>query len=168
LPSLAKAPPESSVEVAGVPVPIGARMKYLDLTLDSKLIFRTHFEELVPRVGKAADSLSRLLPNLESPSGRVRRLYAGIVSSIALYAASVWTIKVATSRRIQALLHGVQCRVTIKMIRAYRMTFHVGTTILAGFSLLELNVSGDAQKREGAPAGVPRLGGPPPPGPSNS
>jgi len=63
------APPEDGIEVAGVLVPIGARMKYLGLMLDSKWAFTTHFEELAPRVGKAADGLGRLLPNIGGPGG---------------------------------------------------------------------------------------------------
>jgi len=88
------APPQDAIEVSGVPVPIGARMKYLGLILDSRWKFRTHFNEMVSRVSKAADSLARLLPNLGGPNGRVRRLYAEVVNSIILYAAPVWAAEV--------------------------------------------------------------------------
>jgi len=42
------ASPNDSVEVSGVPVPIGAQLKYLGLTLDSRWNFRTHFNILAP------------------------------------------------------------------------------------------------------------------------
>jgi len=97
------APPNEPIEVAGVPVPIGAQIKYLGLTLEgSRWKFRTHFGILVPRVAKAADSLARLLPNLGGPNGRVRRLYAKVVHSIVLYAAPVWAAEVEASRPICA------------------------------------------------------------------
>jgi len=131
-------PPNDSVEVSGVPVPIGAQLKYLGLTLDSRWKFRTHFDILVPRVKKAADGLAQLLPNLGGPSGRVSRLYAEVVHSIALYAASVWAEEAAASRQICALLHGVQRRVAIRAIRGYRIISHATATALAGQPPLEL------------------------------
>jgi len=117
--------------VSGVPVPIVARMKYLGLTLDSRWYFRTHFEDLVPHVGKAANGLARLLPNLGGPSGRVRRLYA----------TSVWAAEARASRRICALLHRVQRRVAIRAIRGYRTISHVAATALAEQPPLELLAS---------------------------
>jgi len=135
------APPKDTIEVAGVPVPIEAQMKYLGLTLDSRWRFRTHFENIVPRVTKAADSLARLLPNLGGPNGRVRRLYAEVVNSIVLYAAPVWAAEAEASRQICALLHGVQRRVAIRAIRGYRTTSHAAATALAGQPPLELLAS---------------------------
>jgi len=134
-------PPKDTIMVSGVPVPIGARMKYLSLTLDSRWCFRTHFEDLVPRVGKAANGLARLLPNLGGPSGRVRRLYAEVVYSIALYAAPVWAAEARASRRICVLLHRVQRRVAIRAIRGYRTISHAASTALAGQPPLELLAS---------------------------
>jgi len=83
-------PDNTTVLVSGVPVPVRSRMKYLDLTLDSKWSFVAHFEQLAPRVERAANALSRLLPNIGGPCCAVRRLYANVVHSIALYAAPVW------------------------------------------------------------------------------
>jgi len=134
-------PQQDSIEVSGVPVPIGAHIKYLGLVLDSKWTFRTHFDKMVPRVAKAADSLARLLPNLGGPNGRVRRLYAEVVNSIVLYAAPVWAAEVSASRRICTQLWGVQRRVAIRAIRAYRTTSHAAATVLAGQPPLELLAS---------------------------
>jgi len=84
------APPQpTNVMVSGVPVPMGSGMKYLGLTLDSDWSFVPHFEQLAPRVERAANALSRLLPNIGGPSVGVRRLFANVVQSIALYAAPV-------------------------------------------------------------------------------
>jgi len=134
-------PTGDSIEVAGVPVPIGAQIKYLGLNLDSRWRFRTHFNILVPRAAKVADSLARLLPNLGGPNGRVRRLYAEVVHSIVLYAAPVWAAEVEASRPICAQLHGVQRRVAIRAIRGYRTVSHAAATALAGQPPLELLAS---------------------------
>jgi len=135
------APPEDTIEISGVPVPIGARIKYLGLILDSQWRFRTHITELVPRVDKAAMGLARLLPNLGGPNGRARRLYAEVVSSIALYATPVWAAEVTGSRQLCSMLHKVQRRVTQRAIRAYKTTSHAAATVLAGQPPLELLAS---------------------------
>jgi len=135
------APPNDNIMVSDVPVPIGAQIKYLGLILDSRWCFRTHFMDLMPRVGKAANSLARLLPNLGGPSGRVRRLYAEVVHSIALYAAPVWAAEVRATPRICARMHQVQRRVAQRAIRGYRTISHAAATVLAGQPPLELLAS---------------------------
>jgi len=97
--SLRKAPPHNTnVLVSNVLDPVELTMKYLGLTMDSKWSFIAHFEQLIPRVEKAANVLSRLLPNI-----RVRRLFMNVVQSIALYAAPVWAAEMeATSPHTNA------------------------------------------------------------------
>jgi len=69
---------------------ISNRIAYLLLP---KSTFRSSYGgpilKLVPRMSREANNLARLLPNLGGLSGRVRRLYAEVVHSIALYAAPV-------------------------------------------------------------------------------
>jgi len=65
-------------------------MKYLGLTLNSRWNFRAHFDRLAPRIKSTAVALSGLLPNLGEPSRSCRRLYMGMVRSMALYGAPVW------------------------------------------------------------------------------
>jgi len=66
-------------------------MKYLGLTLDSRWDFRAHFDRLAPRIKGTAVALSRLQPNLGRPSRSCRRLYMGVVRSMALYSPCGWT-----------------------------------------------------------------------------
>ncbi|XP_076385624.1 uncharacterized protein LOC143264063 [Megachile rotundata] len=65
-------PPEGAVvRVDGVEVRIGTEMRYLGLLLDSHWSFEGHFNALAPRLGRTADALARLLPNLRGPSESV-------------------------------------------------------------------------------------------------
>lgn len=57
---------------------------------DVKWNFRAHFAWLVPRVLRAAMALRRLMPNMVGPCAHARRLYLGVVRSMALYGAPVW------------------------------------------------------------------------------
>lgn len=85
-----EAPPRAQVWVEDTPVPVGAHMKYLDLTLDGRWSFREHFSRLAPRLDRVVASLSRLFPDLGGPDGRVRKFIAGTVQAIALYGAPVF------------------------------------------------------------------------------
>ncbi|XP_060809911.1 uncharacterized protein LOC132904006 [Amyelois transitella] len=62
-------------------------MRYLGIVLDGRWNFGAHFAELAPRVTTAAGALTRLMPNLGGPEASCRRLYMGVVRSIALYGA---------------------------------------------------------------------------------
>ncbi|CAH2209504.1 jg22661, partial [Pararge aegeria aegeria] len=57
--------------------------KYLGLVLDRKWNFEEHFRQLAPRVVGAASAFSRLLPNVGGPGAPCRRLFAGVVRSMA-------------------------------------------------------------------------------------
>jgi len=129
---------EMEVRVSGVSVPVGPSMKYLGLTLDSKWSFTAHFEKLAPRVEKAANALSRLLPNIGGPSHRVRHLYTNVVTSIAVYAAPVWAAEMRATPYLQTLMRRAFRRVAQRVIRGYRTTSHAAATALAGIPPLEL------------------------------
>jgi len=131
-------PPNTNVLVSGVPVPVGPTIEYLGLTLDSRWSFLPHFESIAPRVEKAANALSRLLPNIGGPDSGVRRLYANVVHSIALYAAPVWAAEMEATPRIRTLMHRAQRRVAQRIVRGYRTTSFAAATALAGIPPLEL------------------------------
>ncbi|RVE41577.1 hypothetical protein evm_013770 [Chilo suppressalis] len=124
------APPGHEIIVAGVKVPLKRHMKYLGLVIDGRWGFDEHFRRLEPRLLSAADALARLLPNVGGPSARVRRLYAGIVRSMALYGAPVWAD--ALSSRAIASLHRAQRALALRAIRAYSSVSHTAACIIAG------------------------------------
>ena len=85
-----------------------------------------------------AAALSRLLPNLGGPDGRVRRMYAGIVNSVALYGAPIWAEAANTTAKISDALRRVQRRVAIRVVRGYRTVSHAAAATLAGLPPMEL------------------------------
>ncbi|KAJ0175856.1 hypothetical protein K1T71_009015 [Dendrolimus kikuchii] len=80
-------PPDTAIIVGGIRIGIGETMKYLGLVLDSRWDFSAHFRQLLPRLKGAAGALSRLLPNVGGPNATCRKLFEGIVRSMALYGA---------------------------------------------------------------------------------
>ncbi|XP_076386337.1 uncharacterized protein LOC143264206 [Megachile rotundata] len=126
-------PPEGAVvRVDGVEVRIGTEMRYLGLLLDSHWSFEGHFNALAPRLGRTADALARLLPNLRGPSESVRRLYMGVVRSMALYGAPVWAADLMASGNSLVVLRRVERRLAIRVVMGYRTISYETSMVLAG------------------------------------
>ncbi|CAK9833157.1 hypothetical protein ANTRET_LOCUS9881 [Anthophora retusa] len=119
-------------------------MKYLGLTLDSHWRFDEHFARMVPRVERTAAALGRLLPNLGGPGLRVRRLYMGVVRSMALYGSPIWAGDLMAGRRSKPLLRRVERRLAIRVVRGFRTTSYAAAMALAGLVPLELQAEVDA------------------------
>ncbi|XP_071576455.1 uncharacterized protein [Temnothorax nylanderi] len=81
-------PPENmALTVDGVRVPIETKLKLLGLWLDGTWSFGEHIARVVTRAKVVANSLCRLMPNLRGVGNSARRLYVGVVHSVALYGA---------------------------------------------------------------------------------
>ncbi|KAJ8716786.1 hypothetical protein PYW07_003413 [Mythimna separata] len=110
-------PPGSQRSVGGVHIGVGSTMKYLVLILDSRWTFEEHFRRLAPKLDRTEAALKRLLPNLGGPDAPCRRLYAGIVRSMALYGTPVWAPSLG--KRPAARLNACQRIMAIWMVRGY-------------------------------------------------
>ena len=105
-------------------------MKYLGLVLDSRWNFVEHFRRLAPKLERAGAAFKRLLPNLRGPNASCRRLYAGVVRSMALYGAPVWARSI--KRRAAHYLNAPQKVVAVRLIRGYRTISREAASLLAG------------------------------------
>lgn len=140
-----KSPPTSMVRVGEAEVQVGRNMKYLGLILDGRWSFIDHFDRLVPRIEKVAGAMHRLLPNLAGPQEGVRRLYAGVVRSIALYGAPVWSDRLSGVRCRVAKFNTMQRRIAIRVARGYRTISYEAATVLARFPPLDILADMDAR-----------------------
>ncbi|CAG4946299.1 unnamed protein product [Colias eurytheme] len=137
-------PPSSSLSVGNANVNIGLFIKYLGLTLDGRWDFGEHFDRLVPKLKRFAGYLQRLLPNLGGPSEEVRRLYAGIIRSMALYGAPVWANRLLL-QRIRRKVYSVQRIISIRVVRGYRTISYDASTLLARYPPLDILALMDAR-----------------------
>ena len=130
-------PPGAHIVIEGVRVEVKARLKYLGLTLDPRWQFGPHFAGLSSRLLKTADSLSWLLPNLGGPKAGCRKLYAGILKSMALYGAPIW---VGSLQRRDNLTHlqRPQRAIAQRIARCYRTVGFAAACALAGTPPWEL------------------------------
>ena len=108
------------------------QMKYLGLILDSHWDFKAHFEWLAAKLGSAVLSLSRIMPNLGGPGEGARRLYMGVVRSIAMYGAPVWCGALVASSRNLDLFYREQRKMAIRVARAYRTVSREAALLMAG------------------------------------
>jgi hypothetical protein len=123
-------PPDLAITVGGTSIAVGSTMKYLGLVLDGRWKFEEHFRRLAPRLVAAAGALGRILPNLGGPGVACRRLYTGVVRSMALYGAPIWAD--ALSPRNVAFLRRPQRVIALRVARAYRTVSHAGACVLSG------------------------------------
>ncbi|KAJ0183012.1 hypothetical protein K1T71_000988 [Dendrolimus kikuchii] len=114
-----KPPPGLSITVGGTTIGVGTTMKYLGLVLDSRW-------ELMG----AAGALSRLVPNVGGPGAPCRKLYEGVVRSMALYGAPIWAESLTAKNA--ALLRRPQRVLAVRAIRGYRTISFEAASLLAG------------------------------------
>ncbi|PZC83970.1 hypothetical protein B5X24_HaOG206316 [Helicoverpa armigera] len=130
-------PPDAHIHVEGVRIGVQPQMKYLGIVLDSKWHFSAHFSGLSTRLMKTASALSWLLPNIGRPGDQCRRLYAGILKSMALYGAPIWADSLCR-RRNAAAIRRPQRVIAQRVARAYRTVSFAAACVLAGTPPWEL------------------------------
>lgn len=131
-------PPHTEISVGGTPITVGSQLKYLGLQLDERWSFERHFTSLTPRVHRVMGQCCRMMPNIGGPGGKARRMFATVIHSVVLYGAPVWAEEASRSRKLIAILRGMQRTMAIRTIRGYRTVSHVAATILAGYPPLEM------------------------------
>ncbi|KAG7294991.1 hypothetical protein JYU34_022602 [Plutella xylostella] len=123
-------PPGSGIVVGGERIAVQSTMKYLGLVLDSRWNFAAHFERLAIKLVATCAALSRLLPNLGGPRTSCRRLYMGIVRSMAMYGAPVWADNLSRSNITH--LRRAQRVMASRVIRAYCTISAEAACLIAG------------------------------------
>ncbi|XP_053990545.1 uncharacterized protein LOC128882803 [Hylaeus volcanicus] len=128
---LSRRVPQTWIRVGDAAVRFEGRTKYLGLDLDSRWRWEGHFDRLVPRIQAVTTLLGRLLPNLGGPEEMVRRLYLGVVRSMALYGSPVWARDLVACRRGRHQLRRVQHHMAIRIARGYHTISHEAAAVLA-------------------------------------
>lgn len=125
--------PPVDVVVGECSVSPSLAMKYLGVYLDSRLSFEEHFARTEAKLFRVTGALCRLMPNLRGPGERKRRLYANVISSVAMYGAPIWANALAASRRGQTRMRRAQKTIALRMICAYRTVSYDAACLLARF-----------------------------------
>jgi len=118
-----------TIRVKNSLVRVSSHMKYLGVLLDSRLSFKPHFYYIDEKLSRVTRALGRLMPNLRGPEERKRRLYAGILESVVLYAAPIWAGSLNVE--IRRLFRRWQRAIAIRVCSAYRSVSFDSATLLA-------------------------------------
>ncbi|KAL4082383.1 hypothetical protein QTP88_030003 [Uroleucon formosanum] len=122
-------PPRLSI--AGHPITLYDRIRYLGVVLDRNLTFAAHVDTVAKKASRTAAALARLMPNIGGPSEWKRKLLGSVVDSQLLYAAPAWIDKVAAVARTRVNLIRPQRTVALRTIRAYRTVSDEAALVLA-------------------------------------
>ena len=99
-------PPSTWLCVGRDRIRVGQNLKYLGITLDERLGFKTHLETLKVKIARNASYLGRILPNMIGPRYRVRKLHANVLNSMVMYGVPVWAKSI--TRKEEAILNSMQ------------------------------------------------------------
>lgn len=103
--------------IGGIAINMVKKINYLGIIIDQRLSFSAHADHVAAKAGKAAGNLARILPNISATKPRKRRLLAGVVHSILLYGAPVWSGRM--SQYGLSELAKCQRRIALRVASAY-------------------------------------------------
>lgn len=116
--------------LAGHTVTPGEKLKYLGVWLDPSRSFQLHVREVTDKASRAGSAIGRLLANTNGPRESRRRVLALVVTSIELYAASIW-LRALNTQRASNLLDGCLRPMALRVISSYRTVSTEAAFVLA-------------------------------------
>lgn len=112
-------------------------IRYLGITFDRGITFRSHIRKATEKASKAANALRGLLPRLDELSDGKRRLLASVAQSVILYAAPVWA-PVLQYKCSEAILSLLNRKLAIGICRGYRAIPTPTAEVLANLTPIKL------------------------------
>jgi len=124
------------VIIGGTTIKPATNLKYLGIHLDPKLNFTSHALHVAAKAGKVASNLVRILPNISEAKQRKRRLLSGVVHSILLYGAPVWSGRMSQFGLKE--LGKCQRRIALRVASAYCSVSEDAALIIADIPPIDL------------------------------
>lgn len=123
----------------GVEIIQKENVKYLGITLDKKLSFLPHLENVSIKAEKSVAALARITPNIGGPGENKRRILQTVADSIVLYAAPIWAgcLKYKNVRR--GLLMK-QRKFSLRVCSAYRTVSMEAANVMARVIPIDLQI----------------------------
>lgn len=112
-------------------------LKYLGVMIDNRLSFKHHIDYIAEKAGRTCAALSRIMPNTRGPKYLGRRILAGVVKSVILYAAPIW----AASTKYKTYTNKISSVYRLAALRvccAYRTVSDEAAFIIAGMLPIDI------------------------------
>lgn len=126
-------------------------VKYLGITLDPKLNFKSHAANVTKKAVAATDAIKRIMPNIGGPRQQTRKLLSLVPHSILLYGAAIWARNMSPGGR--KILTSCQRKIALRVATAYRTTSTDALLVIAGtppVDLLALMRAETEEERKGS------------------
>lgn len=114
-----------------------SEVKYLGVTLDTKLTFWAHIRNVATKAAEKTKALSRLMANTRGPRPSIRRLLMSVTHSIMLYGAEVWADALKVKKRAKVMT-SVQRIGALRIACAYRTVSENAIFVIAGVIPIDL------------------------------
>lgn len=112
-------------------------IKYLGVTLDSRLTYWEHIRRVCEKAARVTISLSRLMANTSGPSMGKRKLLMATVHSTLLYGAEIWAGALRIKKYSKRMM-AVQRRGALRIISSYRTVSEAAALVVAGVIPIDL------------------------------
>ncbi|XP_012242571.1 uncharacterized protein LOC105680933 [Bombus impatiens] len=106
-------------------------VKYLGVQLDCNRSFGAHLEKVCGKADTLMGAFRSLLPNIDGPTGSVRKLNCRVWESMVLYATLVWG-KVVEIKKNRNILKRAPRAALTRVSMAYRTASHAALYVLMG------------------------------------
>lgn len=123
--------PELYVTIEGESIEVQSSMKHLGVILDRGLTYKAHFQYVEGKALRMTRLMWRLLPNLKGPNALKRQLYAGVLHSVMLYAAPLWSDSLTCWTTYRIPLLKIQRQMALRVISGYRTVSYEAALLLA-------------------------------------
>lgn len=125
-----------TINIEGEKIEAGKNIKYLGITIDSKLNFTQHAKTTAEKANKVAQNISRIMPNISMAKPRKRRLIGIVVQFILLYGAPNWADRM--SKKGKTEMGRAQRKTALRIISAYSTVSTEAAILLADLPPIDL------------------------------
>ncbi|KAJ8965282.1 hypothetical protein NQ314_004245 [Rhamnusium bicolor] len=128
-----------NVHIDGVALQTREALKYLGVTIDSKVNFGAHIEIAIGKANRLVTALNRLMPNSGGPRASRRKILGSVAHSVVLYGAEVWG-DALNKQTHHNKLKKLQRRVALRVCGAYRTTSLEAALVISGIIPIKYQV----------------------------
>nr|CAI5864374.1 unnamed protein product [Callosobruchus analis] len=131
-------------ELNGAQIKPTNAINYLGVTIDAHGTYDPHFTRIIRKAEEKTRALTRIMPNIGGPSSKKREVLCGVVHSIILYGAPIWSNAAQKIRNKTALIR-LQRKAILRVASAYRTVSTKALQVVAAIPPIDLLITERAE-----------------------